>query len=109
MRILTPEESVVLCTNLEIASADWMAAVSTLSVHPKERVIGYIRQVSTSQNLLVRYACYKLCKDCRWKELAKQAEVDLENRELLPLVQGGVNETLGKAAKRYLEAIAEHR
>jgi hypothetical protein len=102
--ILDPEKAVAFCANLELASLKWQDAVYGLRKHPKEKVIGYLKQIATSSDREARYICYCLCQLKGWDDLVPYARRDLGDGELMALPSMAANDTLGKEALEYIES-----
>jgi len=102
---LEAEAAVAFCKSLTTGSQEWESAFCALSHHPKDKVIGYIKQTATSPNRVVRAHCYYLCGRMRWDDLVDLATRDLTDDRPLTLPNEREIPTLGKKAKRYLDRV----
>jgi hypothetical protein len=100
-KVLDDEKAVAFCTSLDIDSNSWSGAFGGLISHRKTKVIGYIKQVSTSSDPIVRAECYRLCMSARWIDLFEKAKRDADSPLDLWGPGYGAGETLGRLARRY--------
>lgn len=102
VRELDPDRAIALCSRFELASGNWIAAMRGLPSHRKADVLGYIRQVCTSTDPMVRAVCYWICLNSDWGDLVDYAQEDVD--ATYPLI-GGLwqrpGETLGSFALQY--------
>jgi len=94
------------CADLELTSDNWIEAFYSLRLHPKRKVIGYIKQVATSSIPEARYMCYVVCESKAWKDLNHIALQDVKSKYRIVGAGATASETLGQAAKNYLEKIS---
>jgi len=103
---LEPEKAIAFCASLELRSNEWMSAISHLRAHPKEKVIGYIKQVATSEIREVRAVCYWVCGSKGWADLVRLAKHDLKDDRPVLLPSQTEHRTLAMEAKRYLDLVS---
>jgi hypothetical protein len=102
------DSALLFCISLDLKSNCWEAAFWNLKSHPRAKVIGYIKQVCSSRRREVRYLCYTICAEKRWDDIVDEARRDLNDSGGLGLRNVGLEETLGGAAKQYLDAVTRH-
>jgi hypothetical protein len=100
-RILESEKAIAFCTRLEIGSINWRAAVFGLAYHPKDQVIGYLKQLATSSIAEARWCCYEVCLANKWNDLLTLAKADLNNKTKVEVV-GIFESTIGEVASKYI-------
>jgi hypothetical protein len=105
---LPSTEAVAFCASLPINSMGWRGAMYGLRKHPKEQVIGYIKQLATSSLPDVRWCCYDVCQAESWDDLLENARNDLGNRARLNVPKLFVS-TIGEAANLYIEMLGKDR
>jgi hypothetical protein len=104
--ILDSEKAIVFCSNLDLGSIKWRAALVGLSNHPKKKVIGYIKQIATSSIPEVRWRCYTVCGRKKWDDLVEQAKTDLGNKSRIEIPKI-FESTIGQVARRYIEGVSK--
>ena len=57
VQMVSSEAALSFCSRFEKGSGKWYSAVTFLQSHPKEKVIGYLRESAQSQDRLVRCHC----------------------------------------------------
>lgn len=77
---LDTPDAIMFCTQFELDSDIGSAALTGLCHHPKQKVIGYIKQLASSSNPRVRGTCYWLCQTAKWDDLVDTAKSDLNSR-----------------------------
>lgn len=107
VRILETDKVVGYCRSLEVDSPHWQQAVLVLDYHPKQAVIGYIREMATSPIPIVRYYCYRVCMRAGWDDLVNYAELDLNNTSYVGFVpnQSDDEVTICQVAQKYLRSL----
>jgi hypothetical protein len=102
-QVVGTDRAIALCATLELGSGVWRCAVAGLTEQPKDRIVGYLKQVATSNDPKVRAFCYYLCQAKKWRELIPQAKQDLESQEPHGL-PSSFRGTLGEIAKDYIKS-----
>jgi hypothetical protein len=103
-RCLDPDQAVAFCARLQLGSGPWIAATLGLLDHPKEKVIGYLKQIVTSKSPSVRCYCYMYCSRQRWNDLVGQAKLDLGDHSFHG-IPGSFYSTVGDIAQAYIDRI----
>lgn len=103
---LEPERAIAFCTSLELGGSHWLIAIGGLRTHPKEKVIGYYKQVATSQLKSVRAYCYIICEVEGWRDLVSLAKKDLADTHTVGLPGQREVLTLGMIAKKYVDSVS---
>jgi hypothetical protein len=109
VKLLDADQAISYCTSLELDSMNWQTAFLVLGSHPKDKVIGYVKQLATSADPGVRYWCYKLCRLAKWPDLLGAAQRDLKTTDPVGSVanvpwSAARVPTLDKEAAAYIEA-----
>jgi hypothetical protein len=105
VKALPPRDAVAYCCGLELGSWNWRAAFLALECHPKEVVLPYVLEVVVNPDPIARHACYNLCLNRRWPELAWRAYADLGDHSTVN-VPNSDDITVGIMARNYLLILA---
>jgi hypothetical protein len=102
-REVDADKVIGFCSKFPLDSSNWYGAFWGLKSRPKNKVIGYIKQIATSSDPMVRIMCYKVCSDAGWGDLLKNAKNDRKSN--FPAIGPGnrLGDTLGKIATRYIK------
>jgi hypothetical protein len=103
-QILPPENAVAFCTTLPLGSVNWHAGMWGLKNHPREKVIGYIKQIATSSIPEARWRCYDVCITRQWDDLLPLAKSDLTNKTPVAIPKA-FDATIADVARRYIREI----
>jgi hypothetical protein len=105
VRVLVPDRAIAFCKGLPIETKRWRAAIIALQYHPKESVIGFIKEVVRDSGPHARAACYKLCLIAGWDDLAANAAEDTEDETFLGSPNVPDEAILGLLAEKYLKRV----
>jgi hypothetical protein len=99
-----PTQAVVFCTRFEVQTGKWQNAFWGLQHQPKEKVIGYIKQIATSSDREARFLCYGICLSRGWPDLLELAKKEDKNDNTQVLVQSaGFGESVGAVVREYIK------
>jgi hypothetical protein len=100
---ITPDRDIIAyCSQFDLESSEWISAFWVLSERKKTVVIGYIKQVVSSMNPVVRATCYRVCLRAGWGDLLDQAKADRDCSDPLLGPGNGAGDTVGTAARDYI-------
>ncbi|MBY0460849.1 MAG: hypothetical protein K2V38_26315 [Gemmataceae bacterium] len=114
---LPPHRITAYINKFSLGSPAWCCALHTAArQHPKEVAVGYIKWLLTqplpentseerSNAAKVRWKCYGICSSQGWDDLAEVAQTEVSDERSFYLVNTGL-ESVGDAARRYLESLA---
>ena len=101
-RAMESPKVVRFCQQFELGSSNWQEAVMGLQYHPKESVIGYVKNCVTNADPVVRHYCYQLCLVARWTDLAEYAKEDIHSNGVVVIPNWDDN-TLSGLSCHYLK------
>jgi hypothetical protein len=106
---LDSDKAVVFCTTLGLGTSNWIDAMFGLRCHPKDKVIGYFKQMASTRCPEARYYCYILCSSEGWDDLVPYAMDDVNYKGPFSIPHQGLFDSLSATATEYIDKMKKKK
>ena len=110
VQAIPPQQAIAFCRQLPLDSSEWQNAFYALGSHPKEDIIGYIREMAASPIPRVRCYSYWLCMREKWTDVVPYAKYDIDNQTCVMTINESEDEqTVAQIAAKYIRNASRWR